>query len=109
MMGEQERIERFWSFYTEDGRSPRLICREQMMEQRWPVEVRESVEGLRLATMQELEQVMVVQGQMAFEESGVNPMEKTGRISPEVCETDRQGRVWVLMAGERMIFKADHQ
>jgi ribosomal protein S18 acetylase RimI-like enzyme len=108
MMGEQEKIERFWSYYAEGGRSPRLICRELLMEQRWPVEVREAVPGLRLATPDDLQRVMVVQGQMAFEESGVNPMESDPEGFRRRClRRIEQGRVWVWVEGDRLIFKAD--
>src|SRR5215216_4800009 len=58
MMGEREKIERFWQHYAEDDRSARLVCRELLMEQRWPVQVREAVPGLRSATPADLEQVM---------------------------------------------------
>src|SRR5205085_11461478 len=75
MMGERDRIERFWQHYAQDGRSPRLVCRELLMEQRWPVRVRDAVPGLRLATPEDLDQVATVQAQMAFAESGVNPLE----------------------------------
>ncbi|PYS85101.1 MAG: hypothetical protein DMF67_02270 [Acidobacteria bacterium] len=108
MMGEQEKIERFWSHYAEGRRAPRLICRELLMEQRWPVEVREAAPGLRLATPDDLHQVMVVQGQMAFEESGVNPMETDPEGFRRRClRRIEQGRVWVWVEGDRLIFKAD--
>ena len=108
MMGEQESIARFWAFYAEGGRSPRMVCSELLMEQRWPVAVREAVPGLRLATPDDLHHVMVVQGQMACEESGVNPMETDpegfrGRCARRI----RQGRVWAWIEGGRLIFKAD--
>src|SRR5205085_2767085 len=108
MMGEQEKIERFWGHYAEGERSPRLICRELLMEQRWPVEVREAVPALRLATPDDLQQVMVVQGQMAFEESGVNPMESDPEGFRRRClRRIEQGRVWVWVEDGRLIFKAD--
>src|SRR2546423_15454713 len=95
MMGEQEKIERFWSHYAEGARSPRLVCRELLMEQRWPVEVRAPVQGLRLATPDDLQQVMVVQAQMAFDESGVNPMETDPEGFHRRClRRITQGRVW---------------
>ena len=78
------------------------------MEQRWPVEVREAVPALRLATPDDLQQVMVVQGQMAFEESGVNPMESDPEGFRRRClRRIEQGRVWVWVEDGRLIFKAD--
>ena len=108
MMGEQEKIERFWGHYSEGGRAPRLVCRELLMEQRWPVEVREAVPDLRPATSEDLEQVMAVQAQMAYEECGVNPMEKDPEGFRRRClRRIEQGRVWVWAEGGRLIFKAD--
>src|SRR5215210_4912782 len=61
IMGEMERVEGFWNYYADGGQAPRLACRELLFEQRWPVEVRESVRGLRPATLDDLELVMPVQ------------------------------------------------
>jgi uncharacterized protein len=108
MMGEKEKIERFWYNYAEGARFPRLICRELLMEQRWPVEVREAVPALRLATPDDLQQVMVAQGQMAFEESGVNPMESDPEGFRARClRRIEQGRVWVWVEDGCLVFKAD--
>jgi len=108
MMGERERIERFWEHYAEDGRSPRLICRELLMEQRWPIRVRDAVPGLRPATPEDLEQVMDVQAQMAFAESGVNPLEADPEGFRRRClRRIEQERVWVWTEEGRLIFKAD--
>ena len=108
IMGEQEKIESFWSYYGENGQAPRLLCRELLFELRWPVEVREAVRGLRKATLADLELVMPVQAQMAFEESGVNPMEAdpTGFRLRQARRIE-QGRVWVWVENDRLIFKAD--
>jgi uncharacterized protein len=108
IMGEQEKIERFWNYYAEDGHDARLLCRELLFEQRWPVEVREAVHGLRQATLDDLEMIMPVQAQMAFEESGVNPMkvDPTG-FRLRCARRIEQGRVWVWVENGRLIFKAD--
>src|SRR5687768_744421 len=108
MVGERERIERFWQHFAQGGRSPRLICRELLMEQRWPIQVREEVPGLRLATPGDLEQVMTVQARMAFDESGVNPIEADPEGFRRRClRRIEQGRVWVWTEEGRLIFKAD--
>lgn len=108
MMGERDRIERFWQHYAQDGRSARLICRDLLMEQRWPIQVRDAVAGLRLATPEDLDQVMTVQAQMAFAESGVNPMEADPEGFRRRClRRIEQGRVWVWTEEGRLIFKAD--
>lgn len=108
IMGEQDKIERFWSHYAEAGQTPRLICRELMFEQSWPVEVGEDVPGLRLATLGDLALVAPVQARMAFEESGVNPLDKDPEGFRRRCARRiEQGRVWVWVEDGRLIFKAD--
>ena len=108
MMGEREKIERFWDYYAEDGRSPRLICRELLMELRWPVAAHEPVPELRLATPDELEQVMTVQAEMAFEESGVNPLEvDPAGFRLRCARRVARDRVWVWVRDGRLVFKAD--
>ena len=107
IVGEQEKVERFWEFYGPTGQSMRRLCRELLFEQRWPIEVLETVD-LRLATLDELEQLLPVHAQMAFEESGINPLE-TDPIGFRERTTRRieQGRVWVSMDQEKLVFKAD--
>lgn len=108
IMGEMEKIESFWSYYAEGGQSPRRACRELLFEQRWPVEAREPVRGLRLATMDDLELVMPVQAQMAFEESGINPMEIDLLGFRQRCARRiEQERIWVLVEAGQLIFKMD--
>ncbi|HET6851662.1 MAG TPA: hypothetical protein VFH46_05025, partial [Pyrinomonadaceae bacterium] len=75
IMGEKERVADFWSHYSEAGRRQRLACREWLFELSWPVEAREPVQGLRRANMAELDLVMPIQAELAFAESGVNPLE----------------------------------
>ena len=108
IMGEQERIERFWHYYAKPGQLPRRVCRELLLEQRWPVEALEPVPGLRLASLAELQEVMLVQGEMAFQESGINPMKvDLPGFSLRCSRRIEQGRVWVWMEDGRLIFKAD--
>ena len=110
LLGEQEKVERFWQYYSEDGEQARLVCRELLFEQRWPVEVREAVPGLRQATLADLPLIMPVHAEMAFAESGVNPME-TDPVGFRLRCARRieQGRVWVVIEDGRLIFKADIQ
>jgi uncharacterized protein len=108
MMGEQEEIKQFWSYYTENSKSPRLLCRELLFEQRWPVEVRQPVEGLRRATKDDLKLIVPVHAQMAFEETRVNPLENDPLGFRMRCERRiEQGRTWVWIENGRLIFKAE--
>jgi len=108
LMGEIEKVENFWNLYGAGGQAPRLMCRELLFEQRFPVEVKKPVRGLRRATLRDLEMLLPVHAEMAREESGVNPMEKDPNGFRLRCARRiEQGRVWVLIENGRLIFKAD--
>jgi predicted GNAT family acetyltransferase len=108
LLGEQEKIERFWHYYAGAGQSPRLLAREVLLEQTWPVAVCEAVPTLRQATLDDLSLVVPVHAQMAFEESGVNPLETNAEGFRQRCARRiEQGRVWVLVEDGRLVFKAD--
>lgn len=108
IVGEPDSIYRFWSYYASEGESPRRICRELLMEQRWPIAVRERVSGLRPARLDDLSLVMPPQAQMAFEESGFNPLDIDPEGFRERCARRiEQERTWVLTEQGQLIFKAE--
>lgn len=108
LMGEMERVEHFWSLYSDGGQAPRLMCRELLFEQKFPVEVKKPVRGLRRATLRDLEMLLPVHAALTFEESGINPMEKDPNgFRLRTARRIEQGRVWVLIENGRLIFKAD--
>ena len=108
IIGEQEQVGGFWHHYAEAGQAMRLFCRELLFELRHPVEVQDPVPGLRLATPDDLEQLMVVHAEMALDESGVNPLEVDPQGFRRRCARRvEQGRSWVYTEGGRLIFKAD--
>lgn len=108
MLGEQAVIERFWHYYAEAGRELRLACREQLFELRWPVELQPAVPGLRLATLADLDLIVPVHAQLAFEESGVNPLAKDPIAFRQRCARRiEQGKTWVWVEAGRLLFKAD--
>jgi predicted GNAT family acetyltransferase len=108
IMGETEKVEQFWDTYSDEGQQMRLACRETLFELTQAMEVREEVEGLRQATIDDLDQVAPVQAAMAEYESGVNPLE----VDPEgfrarCARRIEMGRVLVLEQDGKIIFKAD--
>lgn len=106
--GEQAQIDRLLRYASQHGRAPRLVCRELLLEQRSPVAAVAPVQDLRLATLNDQEQVISINAMMAFEENGVNPLERdTQGICQRVRRRIGQRRVWVLVERERIIFKAD--
>ena len=108
IIGEQEQTSRFWDYYAEDGREMRLFCRELLFELRYPVEVHPPVPGLHPATPAELEPLMAVHAGMAFEESGVNPLEVDPEGFRRRCSRRiEQGRTWAYMKDGKLVFKAD--
>src|SRR5687767_11801082 len=74
IMGEKERVAEFWSHYASAGRHQRLACREWLYELSRPSAPLGRASGLRPAVASELELVMPIQAELAFAESGVNPM-----------------------------------
>jgi uncharacterized protein len=108
IIGEQRQTSHFWDYYAEAGQEMRLFCRELLFELRYPVEVHPPVPGLHPATLAELEQLMAVHAKMAFDESGVNPLE----VDPEgfrrrYARRIEQGRTWAYIKHGRLVFKAD--
>ena len=108
ILGEQELVGRFWSHYAPAGQTPRLFCRELLFEQRWPVPARDAVEGLRPATLEDLMLVMPVHAAMAYDESGVNPIDVDLQGFRMRCARRiEDGRVWVLVEDGSLLFKTD--
>ncbi|MBD0373846.1 MAG: GNAT family N-acetyltransferase [Pyrinomonadaceae bacterium] len=108
-LGEEERIKRFWRHYSRGGQRARLFCREMLFEMREEfLSETEEVKGLRAATLDDLAFVMPVQACMAFEESGVNPMEQDPvGFRLRCARRIEQGRVFVWIEDNRLLFKAD--
>ena len=108
VIGEQQPVEVFWKSYVENGQQPRRVCSELLLEQEKPIPVHESVAALRRATIEDLGRVMPIQSQMAFAESGVNPMEVDLAGFQQRCARRIElGRVWVCVEKETLTFKAD--
>ena len=109
MMSDGDSIKSFWDYYSGGTRQPRLVCSERLFEIKYPVQVREFIPGLRLATEAEMMPVAEAHAEIALEESGVNPMEKDrAGFLKRVLRRINQGRTWAVVdeAG-KLIFKAD--
>jgi ribosomal protein S18 acetylase RimI-like enzyme len=107
VLGEENRISRFMSYYSKGGRQPRLICRELLMEKRIPENLN-LMQSLRRARSEELELVVPVHAQSAFEEGGINPLDVDPAGFRQRCARRiKQGKVWVAVERGSLKFKAD--
>ncbi len=108
ILGEAEPVELFWSRYADGGQEPRRLCRELLLEQRWPVEAREAVTDLRLATPEDLEELLPIHAGLVFDESGVNPLEADPEgFRARYLRRIERGRIWVSGERGRLLFKAE--
>jgi predicted GNAT family acetyltransferase len=106
--GEEKRMQYLLEYLEQTGRTPRVVSRELLLEQSSTPTGIEPVEGLRHATLDDLEQVMAINSSMVFEESGTNPLNRDLRgVSERTTRRIEQKRVWALSEEGRVIFKAD--
>jgi len=105
--GEQETISNFWKHYANSGQEPRLVSRELLFEQKAPATC-EHENDLRLATLSDLDKVLAVNASMALQEGGTSPMQNDpGGFRFRTARRIEQGRIWVWMQDDRLVFKAD--
>ena len=108
ILGEQDRVDEFWSHYQAGGQEMRLACREWLFELRYQGELEQKVADLRLATLDELDLIVPIQAKMALEESGINPLERDGEGFRRRCRRRiEQGRSWVVVRDGELLFKVD--
>ena len=106
--GERETINQFWKLYASPEQTPRFIWREFLLEQKETLAPLEPVDDLRRATLDDLDQVLKVNAGLAFQERGINPLNlDPAGFRRRTARRIEQGRVWVWIQEERMIFKAD--
>ena len=108
IIGEQEKVQKFWGYFAGDDQPPPIFCSELFFELRVAAAPGDSLPQLRTATSDDLDLVLAVHAEMAYEESGINPLE----VDPEgfrrrCARRIEQGRVWVWIENQRLIFKAD--
>ena len=108
IMCEEERLAKFWDYYGAGAKQMRRACRQLLFELRWPTDAPTHTCRLRLATAGDLPLLIPVHAQMAFEESGVNPLETDREgFTQRYAERINRARTWILTENDRLIFKAD--
>lgn len=106
--GERDAIDSFWKHYASPGQEPRLVCRELMFEQREALPLTQPIDGLRVATLEDLDQVLKVNAAMAFQEAGISPLNTDpGGFRQRTARRIEQGRVWIWTSEDKLMFKAD--
>jgi ribosomal protein S18 acetylase RimI-like enzyme len=108
LMGEHDAVERFWKCYSDERQSPRQVCPVLFLRHHAPFNQQQQVLELRPAEPNDLEHVVRAQAAMAFETSGVDPLQKDplGFRQRYLRRIDKK-RVWVLMKDGRLVFKTD--
>jgi len=108
IMSSGNSAQTFWNYLSDGLRQPRLTCTERLFEAAFPFLVQASETGLRKANASELIQVAEAQAEVAFIESGVDPMlrDREGFLKRVARRID-QGRIYVVFDGDTLVFKAD--
>lgn len=108
VLSELEIVEQFWRAYAPAGQPLRRRCREVLFELNQVDENVEQVWELQPATPADLHQVAAVQAALAYQESGVSPLQndRAGFLLRCQQRIERQ-RVWTLIRSGEVIFKAD--
>lgn len=108
VLSELEIVEQFWRAYAPAGQPLRRRCREVLFELNQVDENVEPVWELQPATPADLHQVAAVQAALAYQESGVSPLQKDrGGFLLRCQQRIERHRVWTLIRGGEVIFKAD--
>ncbi len=108
IMSSGEKAETFFNEYSKCLYSPRKRCVEHSFVTGFPFAVQSSERKIRQATAEDLEPVARVQAELAYIESGVNPL----AIDPDgfrsrVLRRINKARTFVVTENGRLIFKAD--
>jgi GNAT superfamily N-acetyltransferase len=108
IMSDTKTTERFWKFFAVENQQPRLSCTELLFELNFPFLVQQCKWDVRTAKPEEIEQIAEVHAEVAFIESGVNPMEKDreGFLRRTMKRIENR-RTFVVFKDEKLIFKAD--
>src|SRR5256885_1784951 len=108
VMGEERRMDRFMNYYALKPQEAQRSCRELLFAQRSRQACDSPVPNLRRAMMDEVDLVVPVHAQMAFEQSGVNPLDVDAEGVRERCARRiQQGRGWGSVESGKLLFKAD--
>jgi GNAT superfamily N-acetyltransferase len=108
IMSSGDNARSFWNLLKDGLSEPRLTCEERLFEASFPFLVQGGETGVRLAQMSELIPIAEAQAEVAFIESGVDPMvrDREGFLK-RVARRIEQGRIYVVFDGDELVFKTD--
>ncbi|MCW5959400.1 MAG: GNAT family N-acetyltransferase [Pyrinomonadaceae bacterium] len=108
LMSDGKSTESFWRYYAGPAQEPRLVCTELLFEVSFPFQVQKCAWDVRLANESELEQIAEAHAEVAFIESGVDPMLKDREGFLKRClKRIELGRTFVVFEDGKLVFKAD--
>ena len=106
--GEQEKIATFWNYFTKEQNKARLLCGELLLELKAIPAGLNSVPGLRLATLADLETIVNVNATLVCNESGINPLTRDPKgFRERAARRIAKGRIWVWIEDQRLLYKTD--
>ncbi len=108
MMSDGTTTEAFWKLFAGHNQPPRLVCTELLFELSFPLQVKKCSWNVRLAKVEELDQIAKAHAEVAFIESGVDPMVKDpeGFLKRCLKRIEKQ-RTFVVFENGKLVFKAD--
>ncbi len=108
MMSDGKSTETFWKYFAGETRKPRLVCSELLFELSFPFPVQDRLWDVRPAKAEELEQIAEAHAEVAFIESGVDPMVKDREGFLKRClKRIEKERTFVVFEDGKLVFKAD--
>ena len=108
VMSGGDDAERFWYYFGQGIRAPRLVCTEDLFEARFPFAVQRCEWDIKQADMSQLMPIAEAQAEIAFIECGIDPMlqDREGFLE-RVARRIEQGRIFSVYENGKLLFKAD--
>ncbi len=108
LMSDGKTIETFWKYYADAHQKPRLVCTELLFELNFPFFMQECKWDVRLAERGELAPIAEAHAEVAFIESGVDPLrtDREGFLKRTLKRIEKK-RTFVVFENGKLLFKAD--
>jgi Predicted acetyltransferase len=108
IMSSDDHANAFFDVYSDGLYEPRKRCVENAFETRFPFTVPKCSRKVRIARAEEIDEISRAQAELAFIESGVNPLALDGEgFRRRVMRRIEKGRIYVVVEDGKLIFKAD--